>query len=234
VTRRRRDWVMLPTAWIEARGLRTFKWNDQDPPCSVVVVAFLALIAIAQHADQDTGQAVVTYDQLTEAIGVSRTKLAQGLDLLRREELVVQSPELGRSAYQLTQYELDKGGWGKLPARALYVGGRMPAFADFSLRSVHEFNALKLYLTLVARRNKVTNLVNLTYDGIEDYTGMARDRIKGALSVLTARGLVHVDHTPSSLHEAGVANAYRIAHIDPTRHMGTTGRKSGLFGEADA
>jgi hypothetical protein len=229
---RLRDWVMLPTRWIEDEGLRAYKWTGTGTPGSTFVVAFLALIAIAQHAEQETGVATLTYDQLTEAIGVSRTKLAAAIAVLRERRLVEKTDALGRSGYRLVGYDLT-GGWAKLPARALYVGGRMPDFADFSLRSVHEFNALKLYLTLVSRRDRKTNQAKLSYDGIMAYTGMSRDRIKGALNVLTGRGLVHVDHLPSKFSAHGVSNAYRIAHIEATRHMGTTGRKLGLIGASD-
>ena len=51
-----------------------------------------------------------------------------------------------------------------------------------------------------------------------------RGRIKSAISVLAAQGLVHVEHTKSFRSEFGIANAYRLAFIQPRVHMGTFGR----------
>jgi hypothetical protein len=51
-----------------------------------------------------------------------------------------------------------------------------------------------------------------------------RGRIKSALSLLAAQGLVHVEHTKSFKSGYGIANAYRLAFIEPRVHMGTYGR----------
>ncbi len=77
---------------------------------------------------------------------------------------------------------------------------------------------------VVVRRGNDNNLANISYDRITDYTGIERGRIKSAISVLAAQGLVHVEHTKSFRSEFGIANAYRLAFIQPRVHMGTFGR----------
>ena len=129
----------------------------------------------------------------------------------------------GRSIYRLANYRTN-GGWGKLPARRLYSGDHIAAFEEFYLRRPVELTALKLYLLFVARRNDDTNLAHISYDTINDYAAIDQSRIKSGLSVLAAQGLIHVEHRPSSVSNFGISNAYRLAHIDPHRHMGTTGR----------
>jgi hypothetical protein len=69
----------------------------------------------------------------------------------------------------------------------------------------------------------------MSYEKIEDYAGVPRNRIKSALSFLAVNNLVHVEHVPSSTSDYGISNAYRLAHLETNRHMGNRGRR--LFGE---
>lgn len=218
---RRHDWVRLPTAWVQARGLRQFRWGESG---GTEIAALMVLMVIAHHADQDDGSAKLTYDQLCLATHLSRAKVSEGLKRLKVLGLIAPAPELGQSGYRLSTFDPKVAGWGMLPARQLYAGNSIGVLAGFKLRSANELNALKIYLLFVARRNIKTNLVNLTYDGIADYTGIDRSRIRQALTVLAVLGLVHADRVKSTVSSMGVANAYRLTHIDPHRHMGTTGR----------
>ena len=185
----------------------------RSPPCSVM---------IAHSADNETGLARVSYDCLTEATGLSRPKVSAGLNILADLEVIIRTPA-GRSSYQLTHYDLSEP-WCKMPSKGLYSGDRIPAFCDFNLRKSVELNALKLNFLFAARRGNDNNLANISYDRITDYTGIERGRIKSAISVLAAQGLVHVEHTKSFRSEFGIANAYRLAFIQPRVHMGTFGR----------
>jgi hypothetical protein len=87
-----------------------------------------------------------------------------------------------------------------------------------------ELHALKLYYLFARRRSNETNMAHLSYDKIEEYTGIERARIRKAISFLAAIGLVHVEHVPSRLNERGIANAYRLPFLDPYVHLGTRGR----------
>jgi len=62
--------------------------------------------------------------------------------------------------------------------------------------------------------------------------GLDRGRIKTAISVLAAQGLVHVEHVPSLRSDYGISNAYRLAFIQTRNHLGTRGRglDAGDFG----
>jgi predicted transcriptional regulator len=181
----------------------------------------MLLIVIAHHADAE-GVSVITYDQLALATHLSRAKVSAGLATLDTRGIIERKAG-GRSTFALVDYD-PQAGWAKLPARELYSKGMIPAFADFKLRSAAELNALKLYLLFVARRGNDTNMANISYDKISEYTGVDRNRIKQALSVLAVAGLAHAERVPSEFHESGVANAYRITHLDPYAHMGTRGR----------
>lgn len=78
----------------------------------------------------------------------------------------------------------------------------------------------------MARRGRDTNQANLSYDKVIEYSGIDRAKLRSAISLLAAAGLVHVEQTRSGIHDMGVSNAYRLAHMDPYFHGGTVGRRS--------
>lgn len=212
--------VKLPTAWIGDGGLRTFTWK---PNGSDHLAALMVLIVIAQHMDPDDGVARLTFTQLGDMASIGREKVSRALDILAARGLIERWSD-GRSTYQVVGYD-PSGGWAKLPVKGLYHNGVVSAFQEFRLRRRAELDAVKLYLLFAARRSNDTNMAKIGYDKIEDYTGIGRPFIRSALSVLGAHGLVQIERFDSVVSESGVANAYRLSHLDSYRHMGTIGRE---------
>jgi predicted transcriptional regulator len=218
-----RDWVRLPSAWIEEGGLERLRWTGSEWNSGAdCAAALMVLMPIAHHADETTGVAKATYDELSECTGLSRAKISAGLTVL--EDLaVIDRAQARRSNFELTRFGL-KEGWCKFPARRLYTGGRIGFFQDFNLRKPAELHALKLYYLFASRRGEDTNMANISYDKISEYSGLDRARIKTAISLLAGLGLVQVEHVPSTLSDYGISNGYRLAFINSRTHMGTRGR----------
>jgi len=226
-----RKWVRLPSNWILQKGLTVLHW-DGDGRGSDNTAALMTLIAIAHHASPESGVASLTYDALCSVTSLSRAKLSNGLDVLEHISVVERTPE-GRSSYKLSKFSLD-GGWAMLPAESMYSSSRISAFDHFHLRNATELNALKLFLLFVGQRGRDTNMANIGYDKIVEYTAIDRSTIKAAISRLAAITLVYVEQVPSRKNELGFANAYRIVGLNPYKHMGTMGRGKDAydFGEA--
>jgi len=216
-----REWCRLPSAWIMERGLENMKWKSGGEG-SDNTAALMALTVMAHTADEETGIAHATYDQLCMATGLSRAKLSKGLVILNSHNIL--TPEHLRSTYQLVGYDKTRG-WAKFPVKGMYSGATIAAFTDFHLRHMTELDALKLFFLFVAHRDRESNFANIGYDKIEEYSGINRRRIKSGLSLLAALSLVYVEHVPSTTNPQGIANAYRIAGVEPYRHMGTGGRQ---------
>lgn len=221
-------WIKLPNAWIEAGGLRQFRWTSGEGAANLA--ALMALTAISHHIHPDTGIARLTYNVLCERACLSRAKLAAGIAVLIERKIIEHEP-VGRSSYRLESYD-PKTGWAAFPARGLYHLGSIAAFSEFYLRRPVELDAIKLYFLFASRRDRQTNMALITYDKIESYAGVARNNIRKALSVLAAGNLVHIEYVPSRTSENGTASGYRLAHLNTRRHMGTIGRTfdgGGLF-----
>lgn len=212
-------WVKLPTAWIGDGRLKDLRWGQGIGGTNVA--GLMALAALSHRMDAVTGIAMATYDELMVATSLSRPKISDGLSLIK--DMGIISALDRRSMFQVEEYD-PAGGWAKMPAKPLYRNGAIDGFSDFQLRRIAELDALKLYYLFVARRDRATNSANLTYDTIEDLSGVARGRVRSALSLLVANNLVHVERAASTLSEHGISNRYRIMHIDPYKHEGTTGR----------
>jgi hypothetical protein len=138
-----KGWVRLPSAWITEGGLANMKWKSGGEG-SDNTAALMALTAIAHAADEETGVARATYDQLCASTGLSRAKLSNGLDILNGIKVLEPGPERLRSTYRLANYDPQQG-WAKFPAKSMYSGTGIVAFNDFRLRRVAELDALKLF-----------------------------------------------------------------------------------------
>jgi hypothetical protein len=214
------EWVRLPNQWIEAKGLRALRWRRGSG--SREVAALMVLMVIAHHADQETGIARLTYERLLNSTQLSKTMIAAGLAVLAEHNIVAREP-LGRSTYGLINFE-PNAHYAKLPARKMYGGTVVTAFRFLNLRKAAELHALKLYFLFASRRGNDTNLANISYDKIEEYTGIDREGIRAGLNILAANGLIHIEQQPSVTSEYGISYGYRLVGIDPYNHAGTKGR----------
>ena len=188
----------------------------------------MLLAVIAHHADRNTGRAQLTWDELCAKAHLSRGKVSAGLTILTDKGLIVREPE-GRSTFKLSNFGQEDR-WAMLPARGMYSGESVTAFRDFHLRLRAELDALKIYLLLAGRRDRTTNVAVLGYEKIESYSGVGRGFIRPALSLLASQSMIHITNNPSSVDPNGISNVYRLVHLEPRRHPGTSGRSDGMLG----
>ena len=218
--KRRKPWIKLPSGWIEENGLRQFRWKQGKGANNLA--ALMALTALAHEADEIEGTLHATYDELCLATGLSRAKLSAGLGVLEERGRIERGGD-GRGSFRMSDYD-PAGGWVMFPCSSLYEGDEIRAFHQMHLRNQAELNALKLYFLIASRRDRKMNWTMLTYDKIEEYSGVARNSIRQALSWLVLQNLIHIDRAKTELNEDGIANVYRLANLEPRRHAGTTGR----------
>lgn len=223
-----RDWVKLPSGWIETGGLKAYQWKKGG---SGYTAALMLLLAIAHHAREEDGIARLPYDDLERVTQMSRTKIAEGLRYLESMGQIVRNPE-GQSTYQLAGYDKVRG-WAMLPARGLYLAERMKGFSGFHLRQRSELDALKAYLAFAARRDRDYNVAFITYEKLHDYAGIPEGRITAAISLLVVANLVTVEQHQSRADPSRIAHAYRLAHLYPRQHQGTIGRAGLILSDVE-
>lgn len=228
-----KDWVMMPSYWIrdkESTPLRNMKWSGPDKTDNIA--ALMLFIAMNHHANNfitidrpKIGRCVLTYTQLTCITGLSRAKVASGLRVLKKLGIISEINQGGRNnIYQIENYGANSG-WAKLPAKGMYSEDlqKINAFQKFHLRSKNELNALKIYYIIIAFRNNDSNYATISYEKIVHYTGINRNEIKAALSLIINLGLIHVDTRVSEV-DYNTVNMYRLCYLESYKHRGTTAR----------
>lgn len=217
---RYQPFVMLPNAWIEKKQLELFKWKS--PGGGDHIAALMCLLAISHRVDEN-GVSKITYDDISSVIPLSRAKISAGIKVLVQFGILQHEP-LGQSTFGLIGY--GQGSWGKMPAKGLYKDGRIRSLSDFTLRKAVELHALKIYFLFVSRRDTKTNEVRIAYTKISEYTGVPKEQIKAATSLLIENLLISVDSIrdwPQWNSNHSQPNCYRIAHVDSYIHRGTKG-----------
>jgi hypothetical protein len=224
-----KDWVKMPTKWIlnkENPPLVGFQWKGNDK--SAHISAIMLYLTISHHVNDtpnrqfpEIGHAKLSFTELMDITDISRAKVAEGLSVLTAKGLIEKIVTDKTNIYRIYNYGV--GSWGKLPAKLLYDKSMkyIMAFKHFNLRIKNELNALKLYLLLVAFRNNDTNYATISYKTITYYTGIHRNEIKSAISLLINIKFIQLDKTSSEMDPDKTVNLYRIVGIDRYRHSGT-------------
>ena len=191
-------WVKIPTQWIRDKDnplLKEFRWHGDEK--ADYIAALMLYMTIAHHANRKTtselatlGCAKLSYSALSGLTELSRAKIAAGLRILVDLELIEKNNHQKTNIYRIVNYET-RGGWAKLPAVSLYSDpDTIRPFRHFKLRLKNELYALKLYLLLVAFRNNPKKYAILSYDRIAHYTGISRNDIRSAISLLVNLDMV--------------------------------------------
>ncbi|MBY5744648.1 hypothetical protein HFO28_13770 [Rhizobium leguminosarum] len=215
------QFIKLPNGWIESGGLKRFSW-DKEKGGADHIAALMVLLAVAHRVDE-VGIAKITYDEFEKVLPIRREKIAAGIQALIGFDIVAHEPR-GQSTFKLIGFADEGLSWAKLPAKGLYVDGRIWGLKDFTLRKAAELHALKIYFLLVSRRDTVRNETRLSYPKIEEFSGVLRGHIKTATSLLIENHLMSTDSITDWEawgEKKAFPHCYRIAHIDNYKHAGT-------------
>lgn len=233
-----KQWVRMPAFWVRNEDelpLAQMKWVG--PKKSDQIAALLIYLILVHHANEEItshlperGLCKLTYSTIGNLSGLSRAKIAGGLRILESIALISRFGTGRDNVYKISNFESVRG-WGKLPTSGLYSADRksIPVFHRFQLRSKNELSALKIYYLIVATRDNSSGYAQVGYDKIQNYTGVPKNEIKSALSLLINLGLIHIDSGKSGVVEFGTVNLYRLRYLEPYKHRGTSLTDFDLF-----
>jgi hypothetical protein len=145
--------------------------------------------------------------------GMSRSMIAIGIKRLCELELLTVTHEgRGRkNRYLFNNYM--HGSWGKIPYRqvaGLGPNDRVEFLHELSCKRASDLNALKVYLLFCAHRSGSSRYAMIGYEKIQDSTGILRNRIRQAISILIEHGLVKVEQEKISGQTKNHPNRYHI------------------------
>lgn len=200
-----------------------------------------------------------TLSELQEILGISRKLTLDGLILLEQKR-IISIQKKGRNNLYLINGLNEKKEFGRLPHRFfMSIDGHIirGIFRNFELRSKNAFNALALYLTLIQYatyresfkkqgKNRERLYIDdpdlakyldkqygtaISYDVIQKRTGLRREDIRIAISILESNKLIYCDKIKSKEVTVGTAeevhgqyhgrrfNFYQVRGMDSTRGM---------------
>lgn len=131
-----------------------------------------------------------TYDELQRMTGFARGSISSGIALLV-DLGAIRRVKVGRA----NQYEVvglgENGQWCQLPQTSL-----LSADGTLSIKALPRkrvtLHALKIYMVLLALRNQKLNSTSISYTAITKWTGVRREDIGPAITVLVCYHLVAV------------------------------------------
>lgn len=215
-------WGRFPSNWVKEKQLMKFPAGLGGKATAALKI-YLALGMYSSYsANQEfpyPGSARLSYNELGELIGYSRSYVSIGLQMLQhRNRIVIEQP--GKSQIlRFPDFDPERH-WVKIPAKHLYeqpYEATHRRLASLPSRGPSTLNALKLYLTLLTFRNNTSRHSLLSFDNITIYTGIPRKKIRRAVDCLSNYGLCHVDGHPGGKHGKNSPNRYFIVGITPSK-----------------
>lgn len=199
-------WAKLPSEWIREGRLKSIRANEVGAGAAALKV-YIAMAMNANYAANSQfpapGLTDISYSELEYVTGLSRSYIKKGIDRLRDLELICRYGDIipMRYVYDLVGYDSPGVGWAKVPARYLYSpnsGSQSPRLANTSNRGRIAVDSMKVYLTLLAFRSNQANVVLMSYNKIEEYTGIPRRYIRNALDRLVIYSFIHINRQPDT------------------------------------
>lgn len=178
-------------------GLIMLQWQQHKGASTAALLLLFALAVISNQAQRDHGLrrnnlVAATYPQLQALVPMSRKLIADGLQLLVMLGAIGMTREGRRTLFTLNGIDRN-GGWCMLPQSHLQQRHshllRLKVFVD-QIRRRESLHALKVYMLILAFRDRHTNFAAIGYDKIGLYTGLRREEISTATAMLASLQLV--------------------------------------------
>jgi hypothetical protein len=202
----------MPSRWIQDGGLKTFHASQAGPNAAALKI-YMAIAMFANFKPNPqvstAGFAKLSYSDFEEVCGISRQSVCDGIALLNQSAILTINPIGNSQGYILADY--DEPGWAKIPSGYLLQKANFSTqtrFAGISIRGALHLEAIKLYLALLTFRHNEAQQTHLSYNKIEEYTGIPRGRIRRSIDVLVNHEWISVashvyeasDRKPSNVY----------------------------------
>lgn len=211
------SWIKFPATNIATGNfLREITWSRYRSSGIAALLIYIVLCLKKEDVEDDEGNplgvARVSYTQLEDMAGLSRSMVSKGIETLRQLNLVQVEKDGRENVYWIVGYNPHRG-WAKMPCRVLLnkEGNQIPAFRLFNKRSKDELNALKIFLLMICIRHNHESFSMCSYEKIYEKSGIPEKEIRRAVAfLLNARLLSNIDKTQKDGSKQNEPNKYYI------------------------
>lgn len=221
-------WAKLPSAWLKLRQadevcpLRELEWRGHrttGTACLVLLMALAVRLNISRRGrelEEGGTKVAMTYTEINKLTGFARATIAQAISLLEGMGAIRVRKEGRHNVYELMGVN-EPGKWCQLPQEYLMDGGTLALKRLKGLTGNRvSLNSMKLYVLLLALRERHFNTTAISYDGIVRHTGMRREDIPSSLSQLSSLQLVRVTDDLDDRPEDH-SHRYRVLGLRPSQ-----------------
>lgn len=225
------DWRIMPSHWMlnSEHSLSSLKWAGKGYGSANTAALMVYYILCLYASERDNpitklgaGEAEATYNELEKATGISRNKVWEGIDVLKKMNLIeISSTKTRNNIYRIVGYK--EIPWCKIPLRKFVKNKAIvDVFCDFSLRKKTSLHAMKIYFLILYFRSNQTNYASISYDKISQYLGITKSDIRPALSLLQHAKFTLLDriNSPNNLSRYR-HNIYWVSGIDSRKNFST-------------
>lgn len=166
------------------------RWRQHKGGATAALMVLFAL-AIKSNLDQKTqgragNQVVATYEHIMALTNLSRGPIAKGLQLLRELGAITTIKDGNGCIYTLQGIDVP-GDYCEFPQGHLLDGQttmRRLKGLHIAIKNRSSLDAMKLYMLLLAMRERYSNVARVSYAAIREYTGMRKEEISVAVQLL--------------------------------------------------
>lgn len=195
-------WKPMPYYIMRDCGLlKNFKKNQVSQGISALKI--FMLICLKSEIDENgIYSANLTYDQISQICSLSRKLVSDGLRFLkatgaievsgdRKKKYILLNCERNDGVRRVARFSSTNGHWCKLPFKGIVdEKNRITAFEAMTNRSVHELNALRLFLYLLMVRSRGFSHSFVTLKKIKTRLSINYQEVMIAIGYLQSLGLV--------------------------------------------
>lgn len=180
-------------------GLSHLRWRQHKGSATAAIMVLFAL-TIRSNLDQKKNgsrsgnQVIATYEDLIALTNLSRGPIASGLKLLRELGAITATKNGNGCIYSLQGIETN-GNYCALPQEYLLDGQtvmRRLKGLHTAIKNRSSLDAMKLYMLLLALRDRQLNVARASYPTIREYTGMRKEEISVAVQLLQGAQLIRL------------------------------------------
>lgn len=188
-----------PSGVGELVGLSYLRWRQHKGSATAAIMVLFAL-AIKSNLDQKVlgprvgSQVVATYEDLITLTNLSRRPISQGLKILRELGAITTIKNGNGCIHTLVGIDTP-GKYCALPQEHLLDGQtvmRRLKGLHTAIKNRSSLDAMKLYMLLLALREKKSNVARASYSTIREYTGMRKEEISLAVQLLQGALLIRL------------------------------------------
>lgn len=200
---RNNTFCALPSKWIIDNGLKEFRLDSEGKIIAALKV-LLTLNLVMDFHSKETSR--ISYSDIERATHLSRPMIRIGLSILIEKNLISVSCKKSENkglTYKFTTH--GSNGWARIPRDKLIA-----FLKGLRNRGRNSSASLKIYLTLASLRNNQSDITNIGYEKLREYTGLQSKDIRTAIETLFEYKMISVYQELDDLTRKYKANSYVI------------------------